>query len=88
MSTKYPESSSDPLKTSSDFSEFPKSGSVMIARVVGILCVAGGFVLGIQGLDQPDSPMLSTALGMIVGGLCAQGFALVRSWYLYSQRRP
>jgi len=58
----------------------------MIARIVGILCVAGGFVLGIQGLDQPDSPLLPTALGLIVSGLAAQVFALARSWYLYSQR--
>jgi hypothetical protein len=49
--------------------------------------VAGGFILGIHGLDQPDSPMLSTALGMIVAGVVAQVFALTRSWYLYSQRK-
>jgi len=58
----------------------------MIARIVGILCVAGGFMLGIQALDHPASPMLPTALGMIVAGLVAQIFALGRSWYLYSQR--
>ena len=62
-----------------------KRGSVMIARVVGILCVAGGFMLGIQGLDHPGSPMLSTALGMIVTGLVAQVFALVKACYLGSQ---
>lgn len=59
---------------------------IIIARVVGILCVAGGFVLGIQGLDQPGSRLLPTALGMIVAGLIAQVFALVRSWYLLSSR--
>ena len=58
----------------------------MVARIVGILCVAGGFILGIQGLEQPDSLLLPTALGLIVAGLVAQVFALVRSWYLYSQR--
>jgi len=58
----------------------------MIARIVGVLCVAGGFILGIHGLDQADSPLLPTALGMIVAGLVAQVFALARSWYLYSQR--
>ena len=60
----------------------------MIARIVGILCVAGGFILGIHGLDQPDSPMLPTALGMIVAGLVAQVFALVRSWYVYAHKSP
>ena len=58
----------------------------MIARIVGIMCVAGGFILGVQGLDQPDSRLLPTALGMIVAGVAAQVFALIRSWYLYSQR--
>ncbi len=63
-----------------------KSREVMIARFVGIVCVAGGFMVGIQGLDQPDSHLLPTALGMLVAGVVAQVFALVRSWYLYSQR--
>ncbi|HQU29685.1 MAG: hypothetical protein KC563_06070 [Nitrospira sp.] len=58
----------------------------MIARVVGILSVAGGFVLGIQGLEEPDSPLLPTALGLISAGLMAQIFALVRSWYLVMNR--
>ncbi len=63
------------------------SREVMIARFVGIVCVAGGFMVGIQGLDQPDSRLLPTALGMLIAGVVAQIFALVRSWYLYSQRR-
>ena len=58
----------------------------MIARIVGILCVALGFVLGIHGLDQPDSPLLPTALGLIAAGLIAQVFALGRSWYLLVNR--
>jgi hypothetical protein len=86
MSTEYPKLSPGPIKPSSEVIESPRSGSVMVARIVGILCVAGGFVLGIQGLDSPDSLMLPTALGMIVAGLFAQVFALVRSWYVYSQR--
>jgi hypothetical protein len=86
MPTEYPKISPDPIKPSPEVFESPKSGSVMIARIVGILCVAGGFILGIQGLDNPDSLMLPTALGMIVAGLFAQVFALVRSWYVYSQR--
>ena len=86
MPTEYPKRSTDPIRPSLKVVESPKSGSVMIARIVGILCVAGGFVLGIQGLDNPDSLMLPTALGIIVTGLFAQVFALVRSWYVYSQR--
>jgi hypothetical protein len=86
MPTEYPKLSPDPVKPSHEVLKSPKSRSVMIARIVGILCVAGGFVLGIQGLGNPDSPMLPMALGMIVAGLFAQVFALVRSWYVYSQR--
>lgn len=86
MPTEYPQLSPDPVKPSHEVLKSPKSRSVMIARIVGILCVAGGFVLGIQGLGNPDSPMLPMALGMIVAGLFAQVFALVRSWYVYSQR--
>ncbi len=86
MPTENPETSSDPLTPPSQVTESLKSRSVMIARIVGILCVAGGFMLGIQALDHPASPMLPTALGMIVAGMLAQVFALVRSWYLYSQR--
>ncbi len=73
--------------TSSKVPESQKNSSVMIARIVGIVCVAGGFIVGIQGLEQPDSLFLPTALGMIVAGLIAQVFALGRSWYLYSQRK-
>jgi hypothetical protein len=62
-----------------------KRGTVMIARVVGILCVAAGFIMGIHGLDHPGSPMLPTALAMIVTGLVAQVFALVRACYVGSQ---
>lgn len=58
----------------------------MIARVAGILCVAGGFILGIQGLDQPHSRLLPTALGLIAAGVIAQLFALVRTWYLWANR--
>jgi hypothetical protein len=48
----------------------------MIARSVGVLCIALGFVAGMQGLDHPESSWLPTALGLIVTGLLAQGFAL------------
>jgi hypothetical protein len=48
----------------------------LIARSVGIVCIALGFILGMQGLDRPDSIWLRTALGLIVTGLLAQGYAL------------
>ncbi|GJL58348.1 MAG: hypothetical protein NPIRA03_12050 [Nitrospirales bacterium] len=57
----------------------------MIARAIGILCVAAGFMLGIHGLEQPGSSMLPTALGMIATGLVAQVFALVKTCFVGSQ---
>ncbi len=59
-----------------------KCSSVKIARVIGILCVAVGFMLGIHGLEQPDSPMLPTALGLIATGVVAQVFALVKACFV------
>ncbi len=87
MSAEPHEPPSDVKKSDADLSKSNKWESVMIARVVGILCVAGGFVLGIQGLDDPDSSLLPTALGLIVAGVVAQVFALLRSWYLYLHRK-
>ncbi|HWF61988.1 MAG TPA: hypothetical protein VN666_17010 [Nitrospira sp.] len=48
----------------------------VIARSVGIVAVALGFVLGMYGLDRPTSPWLSTALGLLVTGMVAQGYGL------------
>jgi len=48
----------------------------VIPRTIGIVCIALGFVLGLQGLDRPESIWLPTALGLIVTGLLAQGYAL------------
>lgn len=48
----------------------------MIARSVGIVAIALGFVSGMHGLDRPDSIWLGTALGLIVTGTVAQGYAL------------
>jgi len=48
----------------------------IIARSVGIVAIAGGFILGMYGLDDPASPWLQTALGLLVTGLLAQGYAL------------
>jgi Kef-type K+ transport system membrane component KefB len=48
----------------------------VIARSVGIVAIALGFVSGMHGLDHPDSIWLRTALGLIVTGMMAQGYAL------------
>lgn len=50
--------------------------SATIARSVGVLAIALGFILGMQGLDNPESGWLQTAQGLIVTGLLAQGYAL------------
>ena len=47
-----------------------------IARSVGMTCIALGFVLGMYGLDHPDSVWLRTALGLLATGMAAQGYAL------------
>jgi quinol-cytochrome oxidoreductase complex cytochrome b subunit len=62
-----------------------KPRAVVIARVIGILFVAVGFMLGIHGLERPGSPMLPAALGMIATGLVAQVFALVKTCFVGSQ---
>jgi predicted Abi (CAAX) family protease len=48
----------------------------IIARSVGIVAIALGFVLGMYGLDDPASHWLQTALGLLVTGMVAQGYAL------------
>jgi hypothetical protein len=50
--------------------------SATIARSVGVVAIAVGFILGMQGLDNPESGWLQTAQGLIVTGLLAQGYAL------------
>ncbi|GJL50978.1 hypothetical protein [Candidatus Nitrospira salsa] len=60
---------------------------VLIARSVGIVCIALGFVLGMHGLDYPDSMWLPTALGLIVTGMVAQLFALIRSFMRASENK-
>ena len=50
--------------------------SAMVARFAGIVAIALGFVLGIYGLDNPGSRWLQTALGLLVTGMLAQGYAL------------
>lgn len=76
---------SPPEKASPVSRSTGKRSSIMIARVIGILCVAVGFMLGIHGLEHPGTPMLPTALGMIAAGLVAQVFALVKACFVSSQ---
>lgn len=48
----------------------------MIARSVGMVAIALGFVIGMYGLEDTDSPWLQTALGLLATGTLAQGYAL------------
>lgn len=53
--------------------------NIVIARVIGISAIAAGFLLGIEGLNRPDSIWLPIALALIVTGLCAQMYAFYRT---------
>jgi hypothetical protein len=48
----------------------------MIARSVGIVAIALGFVIGIYGLEDNGAKWLQTALGLLTTGMLAQGYAL------------
>mgnify|MGYP001458475907 FL=1 len=48
----------------------------MIARFVGIVAIALGFVIGIYGLEDTETRWLQTALGLLATGMLAQGYAL------------
>ena len=48
----------------------------MIARFVGIVAIALGFVVGIYGLEDTGAQWMKTALGLLVTGMLAQGYAL------------
>ena len=50
--------------------------NAMVARFVGIVSIALGFVLGMYGLDEQGSQWLQTALVLLVTGMLAQGYAL------------
>ena len=50
--------------------------NAVIARFAGIVAIALGFILGMYGLDEPGSRWLQTALGLLVTGMLAQGYAL------------
>ncbi len=57
----------------------PTRPGIWMARAFGVLAIAAGFVLGIEGLHRPDSIWLVVALGFIVAGLCAQVYAFCRA---------
>lgn len=50
--------------------------NAVVARSVGIVAIALGFIIGMYGLDDPASHWLQTALGLLVTGILAQGYAL------------
>ena len=50
--------------------------NALIARGIGIIFIAVGFMLGIYGLEYPDTVWLQTALGLLVTGMMAQGYAM------------
>ena len=58
----------------------------MIARSVGIVAIALGFVIGIYGLDETGAWWLQIALGLLVTGMLAQGCALYCSIKRMQQR--
>ena len=53
--------------------KLPMNG--MIARFVGIVAIALGFVIGIYGLEDTGPLWLQTALALLVTGMLAQGYA-------------
>lgn len=48
----------------------------MIARFVGVVAIALGFIVGMYGLEDTEAPWLKTALGLLATGMLAQGYAL------------
>ena len=50
--------------------------NAIVARFDGIVAIALGFILGMYGLDEQGSKWLQTALGLLVTGMLAQGYAL------------
>ncbi len=62
--------------------------SVLVARSVGIVCIASGFVAGIEGLSRPDSVWLPTAFALILTGLVAQGYAFYQTVRNLRRRAP
>ena len=65
---------SDPVKP--PISSLLGPSSAVIARTVGIVCIALGFILGMESLQTSGSSWLRTSQALIVTGLIAQGYAM------------
>ena len=65
---------SDPVK--SNIGSLLGPSSAVIARTVGIVCIALGFILGMESLQESGSSWLRTSQALIVTGLLAQGYAM------------
>jgi hypothetical protein len=50
----------------------------MIPRVLAKLLLASGFIAGIYGLTEPNELATRTALGLIVAGVLAGAYGLLR----------
>lgn len=48
----------------------------LIGRSFGIIAIALGFVSGMYGLEHTETMWLRTALGLLVTGMLAQGYAM------------
>jgi hypothetical protein len=48
----------------------------LIARSVGIVSIALGFISGMYGLEHTETMWLRTALGLLLTGMLAQGYGL------------
>jgi hypothetical protein len=48
----------------------------MIARIMGKVFVALGFIVGIYGLTEAQPAVLQTGLGLLVGGILASAYGL------------
>jgi len=53
-----------------------ESSTLLLTTEEGTRISLGGVVIGMYGLDHPASHWLQTALGLLVTGMAAQGYAL------------
>ena len=58
----------------------------VIARSVGIVAIALGFVSGMYGLEHTETIWLRTALGLLMTGMIAQGYAMYCSIKLVREK--
>ncbi len=59
-----------------DMSSIWGPSSAVIARTVGIICIALGFLLGMEAVQGSGESWMQTSLALIVTGLLAQGYAM------------